>query len=602
MRYSGQIYLEDIIEKNCKSLLTIEDYKNEFSTMWMENKRKVLLKVYAYNGVEADVQGVLTKTLSGNMALDVKNISSVGEISPEIKEFPVLLKKTFYDTYILFVGLKDNNIAPNCVLRKTPSGEMLVVITKPVLTSGTSNKDAAHNVTKHKLFKVQVKESSNDLIETPALLRSTNSDNYILVLNKEFEKEHRNSLNACLGEKKECCIEVRKTTSDTVITNFVESPFDPNKSHALLVRSPSDSFKIIVNSPVFENKLQNFDTKKAFEELFSKKRSFEGTENKNMPFNNNTNLEDGKSRSDSNVFEKIRLQLQNKTGLLSDPSTVLKRTSSGQYAIVLDKETKKTFINDLKSYLTSTARCHVPIKKTDAGEITIYFNENDDGKSQYGSLKISPSGNIYIIVKDSVISDINKVRSSLVGGIVEKYKNKAASTNSDTQPDGCICEPFKCICEDLLKNRDDWLKNVSGTTISLAKKEESVDYSDKNCDPLYCIKVHCPSNEHIRLHIVIKPTQGAEEADSLNKTEQCYYVFDSVCPLHKGRYETVSNEIIEISGLCSMQNKFSKSSDYFLDASSGEMSEKSQWDNLSFLPPQLPPFLREHLLLFKHSK
>lgn len=594
------------------------DQIRELHTLYNNHVETINIKIYGENGVIASTNADVTKTSSGNIALELKNISSVGEISSKNKDRPVLLERSLSGMYKLFLERTRNIKAPNSVLRKTLAGSVLVIITEPVMKSVSCSN--YHAVTSNpKLFKVRTKGNHiGNIALHKAVLKLTPSGNYILVLDKEFELQHTNTIKKTL-EETECYVELTKTDSDTIILDFDDNNDEQNshKQNAVLVKSPSGHLKIYVNGPNFENVSKGISISRlikaeSLEEFLVKPLARESKKPKDASIQL-----DIKYTSDTNLNEKIRVKFQDRKGLFAGQSAMLKRTSSGKYAVILSKESKKTLANDLRNYLAHSSQDRIPITKNYEGEITIVLDAESESKGQYGSLKITPSGNIYVLVQESVIQEMiknntNKQTCADLGSkhLIRKImhpEDKGVATNCNARPEDGLCDESKCVCE---KIKDKAKKNFSGKEeklelikqkcgISLKTKKATKISSEEGRYSPNCKENCCTlKKRNVSPHIVIKPFDCNNEEKRPNVNNQCYYVFESICPLHKNRYDTMSNEILEISGLCKYPDIRDSSDSSIKDIDQPdstcyqESSKSDEWDSLTFLPPQLPPFLR----------
>ncbi|CAG9787618.1 unnamed protein product [Diatraea saccharalis] len=483
----------------------------------------------------------------------------------------------------------------------------------------------ARENTKPVFFKLLIKDSNQDLDCPLAVLQVTNSNNYIVDVDKEYEKAYKKTMKEHFGLDFECPIEISKTSSGTVVIDFIDNK-DINSAmpNALLTRSLSGSIKIQTNLKRDSDK-PSYRTSFSFEgkrpsEVFSSmlnRLPVSKKESKKVPY-----LTDKKSSSDSNLLQKIRMKLQKQQNLLIESSAFLKRTTSGQYAVVLNKDSKKAFLNDLKSYVSRNVHGKVPIKRMEDGEIIIVLNNDIDENSKNGSLKITPSGNIYVLVDEIYLNKVTNVNENsnciseavipkLEAGTSQKLENKTVTTTCNAVPSSCnSCDPKKCVCGEVLSHsvdnsRSEYFDAKCVTNFKFCSVEDR--YHD-------CKKAKCHykvTNKYSKIftklnvpkenspHIVIKQCtcHSNAQSGSMGTDQQLFYVSQSICPFHKDRYEAVSNELLEITGLCNKPQKETvkcKDCDDNCDIESSDGKSScisSDLDHLKFLPPQLPPFL-----------
>uniref|UniRef100_A0A2A4JNN8 Uncharacterized protein n=1 Tax=Heliothis virescens TaxID=7102 RepID=A0A2A4JNN8_HELVI len=569
------------------------DLSSELTQLYKQGNANIYVKVQGKNGVLRIIPTVVTKTTSGTIAIYGGDTSSLKDTEYDGTDQPVVLSKTASGTYFInLIGSAEN---VNAMLRKTPSGGILLI---PKNMNKESEKQSTED-----LFKVIVTGVTTIPVELPAVLKMTPSENYIILLDKEFEKHCKDTFNEFVGCKTECIVDLRRTCSgDYIIGLDTEGNAPADKKNALLVKSSSGNLKVLVRGPVFEALLPEVSEKssvssaKAFGHIITKlPASSREIHRENL---RKSKRLDKKASSDTHLYEKVNIQ-ENKE-LLSEPSAVLKRTESGQYSIVLNKESKKAFINSLQHYLTTNSEGLVPIRRSHSGEIIISLTKNNEGKANYGSLKITSSGNIYVLIDEEVIKDMSKqaktkdvlpksgsTRPKHVTELIDTI-SKAVATTCHASPDGNECNASKCICDELQLDTMDWSKENPAKFV---------------CPKPVCKKVaeninsKHPTPRDEQPHIVIRPNCdcGPLPKSKFGSTEQCFYLIDSVCPFHKDRYNAVSNELLEISGLCKAHEKNidNENLEFEVNNDNPIVGKGSQvWDSLNYLPPQLPSFLK----------
>lgn len=599
---------------------------NELLRKYDSANKIVDVKVMGKNGLITEIQAPLTKTLSGNIAVDVQELALLGDIQGNVKERAVALTKSESGSYNLNIS-RDNKF-PNAVIRKTPSGGVLVVLTDYVLKS----METAKMLQKEEFFQLKIKNTDCDVSDSPAVLKSTPSHNFILIIDKEYEKEYEKAVKDTV-EDTECFINISRTISDNYVINFDDSD-KCFKSNAILVKSPSGNIKVMKTNAAEKicNRQPSTDSgSNVFCEIL--KRLPPSVNSASRGINQATRLSSIKSSSDSNLYEKAKTITRSYEDILTKPLAALKKSSSGQYAVVMGKESKKAFVNNLKSYLQSNSQGLIPVRRSQSGEITIVLNDDQKDKTHYGSLKITPSGNIFVLVDESLVKEIENeniflkkitteqsvvdTRSTHMIGKLKRPVNKAVATTCNAKPDKDGCDPSKCICEELQCNAKKWNQDTSSENenglrlfspemcgIDWGKVKRNRDGSCKICDPEKCTE-KCnstlPKREYIKPkdklpHIVIKPCACKPVLQKNPRAEeQCFYYLEAVCPYHKNRYDSVSNDLLEISGLCKKisEKESFKNCKRIKRKPKNAPNDNNNWDSLRYLPPQLPGFLSE---------
>lgn len=576
--------------------------RKEMEIFYESSRGKLKLNVQGANGTTACVEANLTRTLSGNIAMDIEDMNCVGVIADSSKECPVLLKKSASGAYILFVGYQRPEQEPNTVLRRTASGHMLIVITEPALTSLILPIPSFEELVQQKICRVRVKGASSRVTSLPAFLKLTSSGNYILVLDKEFEKQFNDRIINSMNDHSQCYVELQKTASDAIVINF-DNECNIKKCHdkqnALLVKTPSGHLKILVNGSEYSRLTQNLRkvdssrSSKAFEELLQHMHILSSpgcSRSKNKP--------EGpfkKQNSDSQLLDSDKnAHLTN-----FDRPIKIQKTPSGQYAVVLDKNSKKAFLTDLKNYLSVNIKGLVPVRRTSPGDIIIVLDTKGQTTDLYGSLTITPSGNVYVTMDENVLKALSAPPSAMtqLGShhIIKKVKhpeNKGVDSNCTALCDGCLCDP-SCICKDLLECVD---KRKKSQQLKCGYSNKITNSLRRNlpCNASKCYASCCIKNRFTRTNVTENfPCECVNPSFSEQRnTQQCYYMYNSGLPTH----ENLSNELV-MSNPCSEADK-NMSSTYVLGDSlkefnsltSNESVDSSTYD-WNYLPPQLPSFL-----------
>lgn len=572
---------------------TIELYKEKIDMFYDSNRGEIKLNVHGANGAKACVSANLTRTLSGNIAMNVRDMNCVGVFADSSKECPVLLKMSPSGAYILYVGYQKPEHKPNTILKRSASGQILIVITEPVLKSFLHPILPLQEIAKEKLYKVRVKNASSRTTTLPAFLKMTKSENFVLILDKEFEKQFNNHMMNYMNDYSQCYIELEKTASDTMEINFDTKCTE----NAILVKMPSGYLRILVNGEEYNSlsetlfKVDSNKSSKAFDELLRQINTLSSpgcSQSKNKA---ETSLK--KQSSDSQLLDS------DKNSHLTNSNRPIKiqKTSSGQYAVVLEKNSKKAFLTDLNNYLNVNAKGLVPVRKMGSGDIMIILDPEGQSTDLYGSLTITPSGNVYVTMDENVLKALSTAPCGMTGlgshHIIKKVKhpeNKGVDTNCSAYLDACLCNP-SCICSDLLACVDKG-RNSQDIKCGSYKTKKKLP-RNLPCNPSKCFASCCIKNTFTR---TVTENQICEclnpSYSEKRNVQQCYCLYDSVCT----RDENLSNEILAAISPCSETDNMSSSEtlddsvEEFTSFSSNVSTESCIYD-WDYLPPQLPPFL-----------
>lgn len=586
-----------------KERKSVELYKKEIEIFYESNRGKINLNIQGANGATACVEANLTRTLSGNIAMDIKDMNCVGVIADRSKECPVMLKKSPSGAFVLFVGCQGPEQEPNTVLRRTASGQMLIVITEPVLRSFSLPAPPLQELVQEKLYKVRIKGASSRVTALPAFVKMTPSSNYILVLDKEFEKQFNDHLLNSMNEHSQCYIELQNTASDAIVINFNNECNENtcySRNNALLVKTPFGHLRILVNGEEYSSLTQNLlkvdsnKSAKAFEELLQHMHTLSSpgcSKSKNKP---EAPLK--KQNSDSQLLESDR----NSHLTNFDRPIKIQKTASGQYAVVLDKNSKMAFLTDLKNYLSVNTKGIVPVRRMGSGDIIIVLDTKGQSTDLYGSLTITPSGNVYVTMDENVLKALSSTPSGMtqLGShhIIKKVKqpeDKGVDTSCTVNLDDCLCDP-SCICKDLLECVDK-RKKPQETKCGHSYKIKNSLRRNLPCNPTKCYAPCCMKNRFTKATDAENvPCECVNPSFSEERnTQQCYYMYNSVRPMNKN----LSNELIVVSCPCSKTNNDTSSTDTlddtvkeFTSDTSHESVDSSTYD-WNYLPPQLPSFL-----------
>ncbi|XP_075975675.1 uncharacterized protein LOC142976271 [Anticarsia gemmatalis] len=582
----------------------MQDYSLEFRRLYEKGNVVITLQIKSKcDSFLREFETVITKSPSGAIGADLIKIASSDYIPSDGTTNPVILSKTMSGTYI--VNIDECNQKYNAVFKKCDSGTSMLIPIRPQNIRNFKLEKSDPNI--EELYKIKIAGYVDTPIELPAVLKKTESNNYTIVLDKEFENRYKQTLKVCVGKKKECFVHLKKAQSGYVIDLNANGYIPPHELNALVVKTGSGNIKVLVQGPVFDDidrttpKRSSTSSAQVFGEILSKLHPASSREFLGENLQKSKHVE-YKSSSDTQLYDNVKGKLQVSKALFSEPAAVLKKTDSGQYAVILNKESKKTFINNLRSYLASNSNGLVPIKRTESGNIQITLNSDNEERGEYGSLKITSSGNIYVIVS-SCVKGIEKYFDDKVNttdvGVTKclSLMDKSVATTCNARPEDCDCELSKCVCAELQLETVDWLCNsllgLDGTKSELVYKVRSESNGKKLCSEV----ISCFGKLNTRdksPHIVIKPSEFRTSKHKLGSTKQCYYVTETFCPYHKDRYVGVSNELIEITGMC---NKAQGGKGKKLEFDSGVKEyppfvNQEMWNSLNNMPPQLPPFLR----------
>ncbi|XP_073955239.1 uncharacterized protein isoform X1 [Choristoneura fumiferana] len=593
--------------------------------MLLNNETALDLKVVGESGLEIDLKANLTATNSGHIAVNMKDIANHSQMAEQLQENPVLLENK-NSKYLLKVN-PEKEMA-NATLRKTSSGGMYAVLKDSVLNQSDHEVIALkpHEIS----HKVRVKGAQRVHPDTTCSIRITASGNYEFVLDKEFGKQHMQIIDHSIGDDSESYVNLSKTESGCYLIDFddnIDNSSDTN-INALLVKSYSGNIKLFVKGSAFEaieTEIPTGQSSNVFGELF--KKAPQSSRELHREHLAKSKFLDSKSCSDSHVYGKVRIHDQKSS--LTGPPAILKKTISGQYTVVLNKDSKLSFINNLKNYISKSGRNLIPIKRTDGGDIIICLNQDHECKGHYGSLKITPSGNIYVFVEEKVIQDIEKnavedtaqtttselssTSVHMIGTLV-RPQNKAVTTTCDPKWDSTGCDKSKCVCNELVSEMNKWgyslpEEKARGMGITWYQVVKSTDHGCKannrssftessKSSETESEQFSHSDNDSPKVGILrcTHPKQGTRQINN----EQCFYVIDTDRANVNRKPITIPNDLIQIVGPCHHSNwkeeaeikDYDFESHFVNDAKSNKKNDLSNLDYLELLPPQLPSFLR----------
>ncbi|XP_045523266.1 uncharacterized protein LOC123713581 isoform X1 [Pieris brassicae] len=596
----------------------------------------------------------LTKTPSGNltMALEENIVQLINSKVKENVDLYINLREDDSGSYSIDFSCSDlDKNAKKLLVKRTPSGNLLLDIKDKKKNSQSLKNNKANRPSKlsksksfksKKVRKLPPKEIVDSFTETstlsskcsdkfkselckatlkglkrfinePIILRRTASGNYDIIIDKEFENWYKDAVKCHEGEEDTTCVKVLEKSSGNCIISFIDEE-DTAYKNACISKDYCGNLKLVINSNVKQSLLQkqsSIVSSKIFEKILNRetvdkeKRKSSTVKKRFMQY---------KSCSDSNIYNDLRNNLFSQFS--SGTSAKLTKTKSGQYTVVLNKESRNSLLTNLRKYFCGSTKGSIPINRDDNGEISIVLN-NRSNQAEYASLTISPSGSIYVKVKDNKKDnkkdskkdnkkdqiDISTKLSSHCDirwdQFIDDVKNpsvKGISTHCHDRDDG-NCDINKCVCKNLCFKSKRWVIDAdSSTECGVVWKRDSNRYSALDLKDNQC------NGTIINRHIVIKPRHEEKPRNDVYEHYNCY--LNNVCPYHVSRYGRLSNELLEISGMCptgqfeghpcvkeqlTFLNTIQKPND--LDTS--KATKVYNWDSIDFLPHQLPTFLKD---------
>ncbi|XP_047515631.1 uncharacterized protein LOC125056536 isoform X1 [Pieris napi] len=588
----------------------------------------------------------LTKTPSGNltMALEENIIQLIDSKVKENVDLYINLREDDSGSYSIDFSSSDlDKNAKKLLVKRTPSGNLILDIkdkkknsqslrNKKTIRPNKTSKRAFKSKKIQKLPPKEIVDSftgtsalsnkcsgefKSDLckatlkglkrvINEPIILRRRGSGNYDIIIDKEFENWYKDAVKCYEGEEEATCVKVLEKSCGNCIISFIDEE-DSAYKNACISKDYSGNFKLIIDCNVKQNLLQkqsSIISSKIFEKILNResvdyeKKKSNATKKRFMQY---------KSCSDSNIYNDLRNNLFSQ--LSSGTSAKLTKTNSGQYTVVLDKESRNALITNLRKYFCGSTKGSIPINRDDNGEISIALN-NRLNQAEYASLSISPSGSIYVTVKDNKKDqiDISTKLSSHCDirwdQFIDDVKNpsvKGISTHCNNRDDG-NCDMNKCVCKNLCYKSKRWVVDADSTSTEGgvvwnrdSNRYSALDLKDNQCNGTI-----------INRHIVIKPRHEETPRNDVYEHYNCY--LNNVCPYHVSRYERLSNELLEISGMCptgqfekhpsvtenlvkeqlTIFNTIQKPNDLYIS----KATKQYNWDSIDYLPHQLPTFLK----------
>ncbi|KPJ08654.1 hypothetical protein RR48_03760 [Papilio machaon] len=435
---------------------------------------------------------------------------------------------------------KVGQMQPNAVLRKTSSGIVLIIATEPL--------DQVHNTLLALLpetyTKLKVLQNDDSIYDFPGVLKSTPSRNYVLAIDKEFEKCLKATVKNVIKDDSTAILTLRKSESGSHVVKFGCCNTEPQTEIGILQKTRSGNIKIISNvfrdlslaKKVISESEEAMKLSKCCKELIL-----------NLPKTKYYQVTMHQTDQLYNIYEN-RLPSSNKAEKLTKQNQVGK--SLGQ--IPLNKDFKANFIDNIKSFLDSSKS--LPIKSTVSDSIILFVRRRCSKAPIL--LKFTRSSNIYVSkIKKRPIKDVAAVNSSHLHNMIQnrRMENKLVGTKSIVQHKNDSCDLLEFDSNEVSRliqsETIGTMKSSSKDIVTIRGKRNSIK-SDKT-----------------KPHIVIKPTPGMS------------------CVYHNSDY----NELSELGS----RNIFDEENKEEASSSGNDENKKHHWDSLRFLPPQLPSFLGE---------
>ncbi|XP_032516701.2 uncharacterized protein LOC116769660 [Danaus plexippus] len=488
------------VEKSLDSRDNQESNKHiKFKNANVENKLDVPIKYVQVdvrdNNNRSDSSSILKSNANNlKIALNQKLIALLESKMEEKKILPLKFKNGENGELLVDFQTDDSMSEGEAriLAKKSPSGNIFLEIEKnEQINKQRSNGYANSTNTNTKDGKEDSRETDENcaskifqvkVIGTPELnekdeffaLKSTRSGNFEIVLDKEFEKWYKETVKNQEGEDDEYYMRLKRTDSG----NYVLNVEDNNEStlhskNALLVKSDSGNIKVIVNeaakSPMKKESFsKSILSPKTFKDLLQKlPASCKELQMENIK---KSHLRPQKSISDSGLYGRTKFDLQNEQYFPSDNTPVLNMTSSGEFTVTLNKEAKKSFINNLKNYLSTSSKGLVPIRRSVSGVIYVDLSSSNN-LSNYGTVKITPSGNIYITLDNQLgfakeIFGNNKNRKMDGENQSSQYKRMSPYKESDSQKCQNCDKSKRCDCKKMRDKANNWCskRSVDGSS------------------------------------------------------------------------------------------------------------------------------------------
>ncbi|XP_013173680.1 PREDICTED: uncharacterized protein LOC106122291 isoform X2 [Papilio xuthus] len=441
---------------------------------------------------------------------------------------------------------KDDQMQPNAVLRKTQSGIVLIIATEPL--------EQVHKrllaLLPDTYTKLKVLQNDDSVYDFPGVLKSTPSRNYILAIDKEFEKCLKATVKNIIKDDSTAILTLRKSESGSHLVKFGCCKTEPQTEIGILKKTRSGNIKILSNAPcdlslvkkVISGSEEAMKLSKCCKELvlnIPKTKFYQVT---NQLYNIYEN-----QFSSSKKPEKLTKQNQVGKSLGKTP---------------LYKDLKANFIKNIKSFLDSSKS--LPIKSTVSDSIILFVRRRSSKAPIL--LKFTRSSNIYVSkLKKRSIKDVASVNSSHLHNTPNRQmENKLVGTKTIVQNENDSCDLLE-FDSNMTMLYHEVSRLIQPETIGTMKS------SSKDIALTIRGKRNSIKSDKTRPHIVIKPTSGMS------------------CVYHNSEF----NELSELGSrnIFDMENKNKANEE--VGNSENEEDKKRCWDSLRFLPPQLPSFLGE---------
>lgn len=449
---------------------------------------------------------------------------------------------------------ENSQIQPNAILRKTPSGIVLIIATEPL--------DQVHDrllaLLPETYTKLKVLQDDDSIYEFPGVLKSTPSRNYVLAIDKEFEKCLKATVKNIIKDDSTAILTLRKSESGSHMVKFGCCSNEPQTEIGILKKTRSGNIKIISNVPrdlslvtkVISESEEAMKLSKCCRELII-----------SLPKPKFHQVRMQQPDQLYNIYEN-RFSSSRKSDKLTKQNQVGK--SLGKTP--LNRALKSNFIKNIKKFLDSSKS--LPIQST-VSDSMILFVRRRSSKAPV-LLKFTRSSNIYVskLKKGSNI-DVAAINSSQLDDILQNRRmvDKLVETTAIIrhENDSCDLLEFDSNMTMLYHEVSKLMQSdTNGTTKSSSKDIALTIRGKRNSN----------KSDKTKPHIVIKPTSGMS------------------CVYHNSDYnelsELDSRNIIDVD-IKAVTNG---------EVSGNEEVKKSCWDSLRFLPPQLPSFLGEVIHMY----
>ncbi|CAH0719863.1 unnamed protein product, partial [Brenthis ino] len=516
---------------------------------------------------------------------EVESLSKLTKVSPKVT------KSSSEDMSMDISNKEDSSCKRYCRKNKRLSCSSLTkFLLKTSKQIESTCKKNTHQKT-GKIYKVKVLGINNNR-EPLFALKEENSGQYKVLLDKEHEKYQKEMIKSYEGNNCKEFANLMETTSGHFTLDLNGKKEDAGKD-ALIVRSESGSLQVFTDKSKIAISLERDSVKsKSVISAHGLKRLLKKLPTRKSIYSNKSSnrlqMISIKSNSDSSLYEKVKFNIHNHHNLLIDPSVILRKMCSGEYTLVLSKESKKAFINNVKHYVSSSSKGQMPIRVTASGVIIVDVNTIRNNKKHYGSLKITPSGNIFVSLNDDSVKVLSK---ETVLDKVDPCSCKAISTTCNAQFEDGSCDKSKCVCKNICYKSKKWFYEHTATKSSITtkcgvdKRIDNIFDCFNICDSIESECLFRDHNERKLLHEDIN--NYSRETKLEHDFDDCYHVSEAVCPYHD-EYENMAHE-------SKIHITFKDSELIKTPIKEGYTKEniRHDWNSLKYLPPQLPQFLKD---------